>query len=516
MKKVIKVSIGNTAFTLEEDAYKIMNDYLNALSSHYKNKPSGQEVVDGIEERIAELLLERCGENKIITAPMAQQVTEILGKPEMIDEESGESGESASSSASTSANPGRKKLFRDPANRIFGGVCSGLGAYFDRDAALFRVIFILCALLFSVPSMGIGGGFFIILYIILWIILPSAKTVEQRCQMRGESNTIDTIEKNVKDGSKDVEDYMRDIRNNNPNFWKTFERVVSVIVGAVFTIVGISGVIACVMVFFGFTIWNAAFPAMAFDFLLMTVGNTATMTLLFKIFLTGTVFLPFIGFLYLGIQMMFGFKSPKWRPGLIIFLLWIVSLFCLTAASVSSSAGFWKPDEERVTNSISLQKDTLYIEFAGVKELSDSKIYVDADTDEYNLFYVTTDDKHVKEVTAYPSIDLRRGYEKPSVKLKSTIFPEALSFDEIREANKLDFYDFDGETLTVYPIKYNSEESVKEIGREIKICIDDDVTVIVKEPVYHEFNNSFEYSDMKWIKNKYIRNKYINGTIEWD
>lgn len=512
MKKVVKVSIGNTAFTLEEDAYKIMNDYLNALSYHYQNKPSGQEIVDGIEERIAELLVERCGDNKIITAPMAKEVIDILGNPDDIDQESGE--EQPASQPRKFA-PGRKKLFRDPTNRVFGGVCSGLAAYFNNDAALFRVIFVLCTLLFSVPSMGIGGGFFILTYLLLWIIMPAATTVEQRCQMRGETNTIDTIEKNVKDGSKDLEDRMREVRDNNPNFWKVLGRVVAVFIGAIFSIIGLTGIVTTLLVFFGFKVWDITLPMMAMDVYSLAVGSSFMASVWVRIFVAAAIFLPFVGFLYSGIQMLFDFKSPKWRPGLIIFLLWVASIIGCIVVSATSSVWLWDSEERSSRKAIEPTSDTLYINFAEVEKYSDSKVWVNADRDEYNLVYFTTDNDRAKEVIAYPFVTLRDGYEEPEIRVSSTIFSDILSLDEVREKRKLDFYDFDGKTLTLYPIKYNSDEPMTEVARKIKLCVPDDVTVVVEKPIYHEFNSSFEYSDIKFSGNKLIDRK-IKKYIEID
>ena len=124
MKHVIKVSIGNIAFTLEEDAHKMLSDYLNDLNAHYKNNINGKEIVDGIEERISELFLEKAGKDTIIEVYMVREVIDILGRPEVIDEESGESAK----------NQGQynRKLYRDTSNVVVGGVCSGLGAYFRR------------------------------------------------------------------------------------------------------------------------------------------------------------------------------------------------------------------------------------------------------------------------------------------------------------------------------------------------------------------------------------------------
>ncbi len=57
-----------------------------------------------------------------------------------------------------------KKLYLSDVDKKIGGVCGGLGEYFDMDPTVVRVIFILIALL----SLGLG----IIAYILIWMIIP--------------------------------------------------------------------------------------------------------------------------------------------------------------------------------------------------------------------------------------------------------------------------------------------------------------------------------------------------------
>ncbi len=82
MKKVEKVSIGRYAFTLYEEAYYKASEYLDELSNYYSNREGGNEVMEGIEERMAELLLEKCGPGGIVSVEMISEVISILGRPE--------------------------------------------------------------------------------------------------------------------------------------------------------------------------------------------------------------------------------------------------------------------------------------------------------------------------------------------------------------------------------------------------------------------------------------------------
>ena len=85
MKEIEKLSIGGYAFTLEKDAAEEVEQYLKGLEAHYLGQQGGKEIMEGIEERMAELLLERCGRTGIVTMADIQGIIDILGRPERIE-----------------------------------------------------------------------------------------------------------------------------------------------------------------------------------------------------------------------------------------------------------------------------------------------------------------------------------------------------------------------------------------------------------------------------------------------
>ena len=87
MKPVEFVSIGGYVFRLEDDARAVVGNYLDELTKFYSDKESGSEVMEGIEERMCELLLEQCGQGGVVSLPMVEKVIATLGKPEAIEEE---------------------------------------------------------------------------------------------------------------------------------------------------------------------------------------------------------------------------------------------------------------------------------------------------------------------------------------------------------------------------------------------------------------------------------------------
>jgi phage shock protein PspC (stress-responsive transcriptional regulator) len=199
MKKTLSINIRGIVFNIDEDAYQKLNNYLSTIHRHYKNQPGCDEIVSDIENRVVELFQERISESKqVITLEDVDEVISILGHPSDFDRELEDDTPPPPGHNRTS---GSKRLYRDPENRVIGGVCSGLGAYFNVDPVWFRLAFVL-AVIFA------GTG--ILLYLILWIILPPARTVSERLEMRGETINIDNIEKSVREEMNNVKEKFGD------------------------------------------------------------------------------------------------------------------------------------------------------------------------------------------------------------------------------------------------------------------------------------------------------------------
>ena len=185
MKKTVTVNLGGSIVTLEEDAYSILSGYLSRLERHFANDTGKQEIIDAIEHRMAELFRENGKDEKFVnTSQDVNRVIKTMGEP-------GEIGDAEPNSTNKTNThytmPGYKRLYRDSDNRILGGVCSGLGAYWNVDPILLRILFIFL-------FFGIGTGF--LLYLILWIAIPKAVTLTEKMEMRGEPITAENIRKN--------------------------------------------------------------------------------------------------------------------------------------------------------------------------------------------------------------------------------------------------------------------------------------------------------------------------------
>ena len=178
MKKTMTINIAGMVYHIDDDAYERLNQYLSKVRLELQSTESGNEIYQDIETRIGELFTERLKNNRqVITLQDVEEIIAIMGKPADI---SGNTDEKEYSSY----NEKYRRMYRDPDNRIIGGVCSGLAAYWRLDPTIVRLVFVILAIF------GMAG---VLIYLILWIILPEARTVAQKLEMRGERVNLSSM-----------------------------------------------------------------------------------------------------------------------------------------------------------------------------------------------------------------------------------------------------------------------------------------------------------------------------------
>ncbi|GAA4952017.1 PspC domain-containing protein [Algibacter agarivorans] len=205
MNKTVNINLAGIFFHIDEDAYLKLQRYLEAIKRSFTDSQGRSEIIADIEARIAELFNERVQNDKqVIRIKEVDEVISIMGQPEdyLVDDEIFE--DDPHTSYSKKAAPSRK-LFRDTDNSYIGGVSSGLAHYFGIDAIWIRLAWIL--LIF-------GAGTGILLYILLWILVPEAKTTAEKIMMTGEPVNISNIEKKIKDGFDSVTETVGDVAKN--------------------------------------------------------------------------------------------------------------------------------------------------------------------------------------------------------------------------------------------------------------------------------------------------------------
>lgn len=192
MEKTVQITIASTQFQVTETAYDTLRSYLDRLKAHFGDTPDGLEVLRDIESRIAEKFLE--ARHKLVTDKDVAAVIAEIGDASAFSDDAGDGSESTTETPKDV--PSRKRLYRDTDNAYLGGVASGIAAYFNIDPLWLRLAF-LASIFF--------GGTGIVIYLILWLLIPEAKNASQKLEMSGKPVNLDTIAGVVKERFEEAE-----------------------------------------------------------------------------------------------------------------------------------------------------------------------------------------------------------------------------------------------------------------------------------------------------------------------
>ncbi len=345
MKKAIKVNISGIIFDIDEDAYLRLKEYLDAINERFSNNDEGKEVVADVETRIAELFQERIDISKqVIVSEDVKAVIEIMGKPE--DFSDLEQEEELTEPKRYRTHRSKRRAYRDGENRIFGGVCSGLAQYFNIDAVLMRVIFIL--------AIFVIGPFNLLVYFILMFSLPVAETAAQKLEMRGEPITVHNIQRTIKEEFNDVKEGFNNYRKSKlNNSFDKFFHLFGIIISAIFRLfvfafggfLMIFGSVLLIALLISFSFHNPTFGPVMFHggfplphflrFMLDSQNITLGLIALFIV-----ISIPLLSLIYAGVRMIFRFKFHDKLVGLVAFAVWFVGVILFIVVAVNEGSKY--------------------------------------------------------------------------------------------------------------------------------------------------------------------------------
>ena len=479
MKEVLNISLQGFSFVIEEDAYTLLEGYLGELKAFYDKED--QEVMNDIEERVAELLIERgCTNGAIVNYGHIEDIIGILGRPSDIGDLSGEEKEVKI----------KKVVYRDPQNAVVAGVCSGLGAYFNIDAVWVRLIMIAI----SIVGAPIGSFVFMLLaYLVMWIIMPQAKTVSQRCAMRGEPQSVDHIHKKFAQGAREVGDQMWQAGSRiTGTFISTVWRIICFAAGIALALFGFGGIVALGIGFIGVDMVTGVSLLSMPDFIELNIGNSVWL----KIFGVLTVLLPFVGMLYAGIKLCFNFKAPKWRPGLVNFVVWLVSAMIFVFCAAKAFNPYYEFNtSNKVSMAVTPANDTLYVVCPKVPGMEKAKINIDVTRNSLSLFYLNNEERKNASLALYPNLEIRRIEEgSPEIEVTLAKFIKPTLYDECSSDVKLDdIIEVYGDTITIKPAVYSRNDKFSGNIQHVNLSVPHNMVVVLKEPFNHVFGKSKSY-----------------------
>ena len=334
MKKTYNINLGGIVFHIDEDAYDLLDKYLSNLRIHFSKEEGAEEIVHDMELRISELFSERLNEKKqVITLTDVEEIIAQMGKPEEFSEDTTQETNEYIKEEKTP-----KRLFRDPDNKVIGGVCSGIAAYLGWDVTAVRIIFIALALPFILNGSLILNGV-VIAYIIAWIIIPEANTAAEKLSMKGMKVNVENIGKTVTDGFEKVNDF---VKSEKPRSF--LQRVGEAIVGVVgflikcilviaaicFTPVLFVVLIVFVSLLAAATGVISAVPTMLYEMMpkidWSIVNLSPFTTSLMSISGILVIGIPIVGFIHFLMSTFGGWKAMPFAARMTLLVLWLIAL----------------------------------------------------------------------------------------------------------------------------------------------------------------------------------------------
>jgi phage shock protein PspC (stress-responsive transcriptional regulator) len=398
MNKTIIININGIVFHIEEDAYEILKNYMTDVKRHFSNSADSLEITTDIENRIAEMFSEMLEkENKqVIVEQDVKLIIEQMGS--VSDFENAEDDSKTASNPFIYNTEGRR-LFRDPDDHLVSGVCSGIANYFDIDAVWIRLAFAI-----SVAFAGTG----LILYIILWIVVPKAITRADRMAMKGEKQNLQGFKKNFEDELSSVKqnlsnfghearpfvyqarDFVGDFFHHLGIFLAGTGRVLIKLIGILILLACFAGVVALIVVFVAVVILGKE-PINLFPF---SVVETEFAN---KIYLAAflVAFLPLVSIILITIKGIFNVGSIGRSAGTVFLVIWLCSLSLLVYYATRITADF--RESASFTQTINIKptaNNTYYLKLNDIKYFThDDSVRLDI-KDHFRNMIVTDDDNN--------------------------------------------------------------------------------------------------------------------------
>ena len=407
MNKTVTANISGIVFYLEIDAYDKLNNYLATIKNYLRDAESREEIMADIESRIAELFKERFNNDRsVVIMSDVDHVIAVMGEPEQYfdGDEDTNTNSSWTDANNDSTKSKSKRIYRDEDDKVIGGVCAGIGHYFGIDRIWIRIVF-----LFAFFVWGIG----FIPYIILWIVIPKAKTTAEKLEMKGEAVNVDNIKKTVEDKFNDLKDSFngegaKNAANGLSNVLSKFFTFIGMVilfilkffvkfVGIILLIIGISVLIVLMATAFNSDVVtvvsdSSVFQIKSYDIIhaLIGTGTNSTLTIAALVLILG---IPVIALIYGAIKLIFNLKTNNKAIGIGLISLWVSGIVLSFYIGSTTFSDFtnnqktksnieWKSNSNTLYLNTLTEDDDLYNNFSFPPEvgnlwIEDGQVYYD-------------------------------------------------------------------------------------------------------------------------------------------
>ncbi|UKJ07699.1 PspC domain-containing protein [Solitalea lacus] len=500
MNKTIIINISGIIFHIEEDAYDVLKSYMNDIKRHFSASTDSFEIITDIENRIAELFTERLtSDNKqVIFLADVEEVINKMGKVSDFDPdtETTQTPNGSTSMFSEDFPKVKRRLFRDTDNQIIGGVCSGVANYMEIDPTWVRLIWAL---------LTITWGFGLIIYIILWLAVPEAKTVADKMAMKGEAATLASIK-------KAANDKINEVKSNSglKSFFNSFFEVLGSIlkwglkafVIFIGVVIILSAIAALLAIFTGSTalVFSESFGLGNFP-PLNFIAPAYRIPLWLSVFFL--VLVPSIFIIWLGVKVIFNRSFLNKTVGFSMLAIWVIALFAFAVYAGKSAASFKEEASIRQTIDLTPVKNNTWYLLA-----DDKKWLTSNDSIKFNITLKSGKSiAHYSDDFDFDEVNLkieRSPDNKPHlIKIYKS---KGKNFDNAIENSQNILYNYlqKDSTLTFnrhYELKNNGLWRVQEVELILqlplnsKIIADQKMSSIMRDPYFYECEDDNSHHD---------------------
>ena len=228
MNKTISIHLQGIPFILEEQAYDQLSEYLSSLRRVLADEEGVEDILQDVELRIIELIqTQLVGGKQVVELQLIMDIISKIGQPTAF-------GSEEKSIHVNELNESKKpvrRFFRDSDNALLGGVCAGAAAYFNIDVVIVRAIYLITFVTF-----GVGG----LLYFILWIIIPTAKTSSEKLQMKGQAVNLENMKSELGTAASRIKKEAKSLRNRSElgNITRKIGRILGYGIGIISLLTG--------------------------------------------------------------------------------------------------------------------------------------------------------------------------------------------------------------------------------------------------------------------------------------
>jgi phage shock protein PspC (stress-responsive transcriptional regulator) len=505
MNKTVNINLAGTFFHIDEDAFAKLTRYLDAIRRSFSD-PNGQdEIIKDIEARISELFSEKINNtSQVITIKELDEVIAVMGQPEdyMVDEEIFDDA-LPNQKSQTRNQSFHKQLFRDTDNKFIAGVSSGLGHYFSVDVIWIRLAWIAMVLL--------GFGAPILVYIVLWVLIPEALTTSEKLKMNREPVNISNIEKKIKEELKNASDKIKEVdydkyKDNAQKGANSFFSTIGKIFAGIFSVFGkffgilliilsLSAIIGLIVSLFTAGTFGVIWGGHeVFDYSSIVFSFPFWLIALLVFLMVG---IPIFALFILGLKLLItNLKSIGTVAKIILFVLWILSIIGLSILGVKQATEQAYDGDYITENRIPIKaNDTLKLQM-----LSNNRYEYDASRS--GSIYLKSDEDGNKIIYSNDIRLIVRSTKDSIAKVFIEYKAEGSSFDNAKQrAEAIDYeYTFNNNTLTLNSY-FTTDIANKYREQEVEV-----VLYLPVGTILFADNNTYSYhSNGSWY-NDILRN----------